>query len=86
MSETVTTNVYKLRGHVEATQVTKENMEELAKSLNGTIEGGVLTFNVNKRTLRAITGDWIAGFKPFGDVQVYTDAMFNRILEIDPRV
>lgn len=75
-----------LKGHTRADQVTTENIEDFAKSLNGTVEGGMLSFEIHKWTHTVIPGDWIVVFMPSGDIQTYTDSMFSRIFECEGEV
>lgn len=81
MTKTAQPNMVKLKGHVRADRITPENIEDFVEALNGTLEDGILTFEIHKWTHRAIAGDWIVIYLPSGDVQVFTDAMFNRIFD-----
>ena len=57
-------------------RITDENIREIADSLNGTLENGILTFNISNHTLRGIAGDWLVIFGT--DIQIYTDKYFQR--------
>ena len=83
MTATAQPSLVKLKGHVRADQITAENIEDFAASINGTIEDGILTFQIHNWTHRAIVGDWVVVYLPFGDIQTFSDAMFNRIFSRD---
>lgn len=57
-------------------RLTDENIQEAADDLNGTLEDGILTFQISSRTLRGIAGDWLVIFGT--DVQIYTDKYYQR--------
>lgn len=65
-------------GHMRADQLTADNIEDFAKSLNGRLEEGILVFEVHNWTHRAIIGDWIVVFLPSGDLLTFTDKFFKR--------
>jgi hypothetical protein len=62
-----------------AVQLTPENLEEAAESLNGKLEDGILEFQISNHVLHAIAGDWLVIFGT--DVHVYTDKYFQRNYE-----
>lgn len=60
-----------------AVQLTSENLEEAAESVNGTIsDAGILTFQISNRYLHGLPGDWLVVFGT--DVHIYTDKYFQR--------
>ena len=59
-----------------AVKLTNENIQQAAKELNGTLEEGILTFQISNHVLRGIAGDWLVIFGT--DVQIYTDKYFQR--------
>lgn len=81
MANTAQPSLVKLKGHMRADQITADNIQDFAKNLNGTVEDGILTFTIHKWTHRAIAGDWVVVYLPSGDLQTFTDSMFNRIFE-----
>lgn len=81
MTTSVQPQLVGLKGYTKAEQLTAENLQDFAKSVNGTIEDGIVVFTINKWTHRALVGDWVVVYMPSGDIQVFTDAMFNRIFE-----
>ena len=83
MTATAQPSLVKLKGHVRADQITAENIDDFAASINGTIEDGILTFKIHNWTHRAIVGDWVVVYLPSGDIQTFSDAMFNRIFSRD---
>ena len=84
MSDKVELKHVTLKGFMQADQVTLDNIQDFAESLNGTIDNGMLLFEIHKHPHIVLPGDWVVFFSPHGDVQVYTDSMFNRILELEP--
>ena len=84
MSDKVDLKLVTIKGFMQADQVTIDNMQDWAESLNGRIEDGMLLFEIHNHPHIVLPGDWIVLFKPHGDVQVYTDKMFHRILELEP--
>lgn len=58
------------------TRITDENIQEIADSLNGTLEEGMLTFTISNHTLRGLAGDWLVIFGT--DVHIYTDKYYQR--------
>lgn len=84
MADKVELKNVSLKGYIQADQVTIDNMKNFAESMHGKIEDGILVFEIHKHIHRALPGDWIVIFFPHGDVQVYTDSMFHRILELEP--
>jgi len=59
-----------------ALRITNENIDEVATSVNGTVEDGVLKFTISNHDLYGIAGDWLVIFGT--DVQVYSDKFFQR--------
>lgn len=57
-------------------RLTEENIAEAAAELNGTLEDGILTFQVSNHVLRGIVGDWLVVFGT--DVHIYTDKYYQR--------
>ena len=61
----------------QTTQITTENIEEIAESLNGSIsDAGILEFKIHNHTLHGLPGDWLVIFGT--DAHVYTDKYFQR--------
>lgn len=86
MSKEVDLKIAQFKGYVRADQITAENIDSWAESLNGTVSEGEISFQIHKWTHHAGIGDWVVLFLPRGDVQVYSDSMFHRILEIPEEV
>lgn len=64
-------------------QLTTENIEQAAAELNGTVENGILTFEISNHTLHGLPGDWLVIFGT--DVHIYTDKYYKRNYdELDP--
>jgi hypothetical protein len=60
-----------------AVQLTVDNIEEAAESVNGSIsDSGILEFQISNRTLHGLPGDWLVVFGT--DVHIYTDKYFQR--------
>jgi hypothetical protein len=59
-----------------ALRITNDNIAEVAESVNGTVEDGVLKFTISNHDLYGIAGDWLVIFGT--DVQIYTDKYFQR--------
>lgn len=59
-----------------AVRLTEENISEAAESLNGTLENGILTFEISNHTLRGLVGDWLVIFGT--DIHIFTDKYFQR--------
>jgi hypothetical protein len=59
-----------------AAQLTPENLQEAAESLNGTVEDGILTFQISNHVIHGLAGDWLVIFGT--DVHVYTDKYYQR--------
>lgn len=59
-----------------AVRLTEANLQEAADSLNGTLEDGILTFQISNHVLRGIAGDWLVIFGT--DVHIFTDKYFQR--------
>lgn len=57
-------------------RLTPENLQEAADSLNGTLEDGILTFQISNHTIHGLAGDWLVIFGT--DVHIYTDKYFQR--------
>jgi len=62
-----------------AVQLTSENLQEAADSLNGKVEDGILTFQISNHVIHGLAGDWLVIFGT--DVHVYTDKYFQRNYE-----
>lgn len=59
-----------------ALRITNENIAEVAESVNGTVEDGVLKFTISNHDIYGIAGDWLVIFGT--DVHIYTDKYFQR--------
>lgn len=59
-----------------AVRITNENIDEIAESVNGTVEEGVLRFTISNHDLYGIAGDWLVIFGT--DVHIYTDKYMQR--------
>jgi hypothetical protein len=59
-----------------AVQITNENIVEIAESVNGTVEEGVLKFTISNHDLYGLAGDWLVFFGT--DVHIYTDKYYQR--------
>lgn len=59
-----------------ALRITNENIDEVAESVNGTVEDGVLKFTISNHDIYGIAGDWLVIFGT--DVHIYTDKYFQR--------
>lgn len=66
-----------VKGILSADQITFENIDDFAASLNGVIENGILVFEIHDWKHRVIPGDWVVLFTS-GDLLTFTDAFFNR--------
>lgn len=84
MSDKVELKLATLKGFIQTDQVTVENINDWAESLNGTVEEGILTFMIDDYTHRAIPGDWIVVYRPSGDLLVFPNKFFNRLHDIEP--
>lgn len=62
-------------------QLTSDNIQYFADSLNGTLEEGVLKFQISNHTLYALPGDWLVIFDRGQDILVFTDKMFQRLFK-----
>lgn len=82
MSDRVELKTIVSKGYIQADRVTAENLKDWTESLNGELNEGILRFEIHNRAHYVLVGDWIVVFFPHGDVQVYTDSMFNRIFEV----
>lgn len=60
-------------------QLTIDNIQYFAESLNGTVENGVLEFKISNHTHYALPGDWLILFDRGIDILVFTDKMFQRL-------
>lgn len=60
----------------QAVQLTDDNLQEAADSLNGTLENGILTFQISNHVIHGIAGDWLVIFGT--DIHIYTDKYFQR--------
>lgn len=70
-----------------AVRLTTENLQEAAESLNGTVDEGILTFQISNHVIHGLAGDWLVIFGT--DVHIYTDKYFQRnykSLDIDQPV
>lgn len=59
-----------------ALRITNENIAEVAESVNGTVENGVLKFTISNHDIYGLAGDWLVIFGT--DVHIYTDKYFQR--------
>lgn len=59
-----------------ALRITDENIAEVAESVNGTVEDGVLKFTISNHDIYGLAGDWLVIFGT--DVHIYTDKYFQR--------
>lgn len=84
MSDKVELKLVHPKGFMQTDQVTVENINDWAASLNGTVDEGILTFKIDDYTHRAIPGDWIVIYRPSGDLLVFPPKFFNRLHSIDP--
>lgn len=73
-------NNVSLKNPIQQTvQLTTENIEYFAQSLNGSAENGVLEFKISNHTHYALPGDWLVLFDRGIDILVFTDKMFQRL-------
>lgn len=63
----------------QVVQLTDENLAEAAENLNGTLEDGILKFQLSDHPHFAIAGDWLVLFSGGIDALVFTDKMYQRI-------
>lgn len=63
----------------QVVQLTDENLAEAAENLNGTLEDGILSFQLSNHPHFAIAGDWLVLFSGGIDALVFTDKMYKRI-------
>lgn len=63
----------------QVVQITDDNIAELAENLNGTLEDGILKFQLSSHQHLAIAGDWLVLFSGGIDALVFTDKMYKRI-------
>lgn len=59
-----------------AVRLTPENLQEAADSLNGTLEDGILSFQISNHVIHGLAGDWLVIFGT--DVHIYTDKYYQR--------
>lgn len=59
-----------------AVRITDENIGEIAESVNGTVEDGVLKFTISNHNIYGLAGDWLVIFGT--DVHIYTDKYYQR--------
>ena len=62
-------------------QLDNENLEYFRESLNGTLEDGVLRFQISNHPHYAIAGDWLVLFDGGRDILVFTNKMFQRLFK-----
>jgi len=73
-------NAVSLKNPIQLTkQLTVENIQYFADSLNGTVEEGVLKFQISNHIHYAVPGDWLVLFDRGIDILVFTDKMFQRL-------
>lgn len=73
-------NTVKLKNETQlALKIDADNIEEVASSLNGTIEDGVLKFQISNHVHYALIGDWVVLFDRGRDILIFTDKMFQRL-------
>lgn len=60
-------------------QLTIDNIQYAAESLNGTVNEGVLEFQISNHKHYALPGDWLVLFDRGQDILVFTDKMFQRL-------
>ncbi len=66
---------------ITALQITEENIEEFAESLNGKVTEGVLSFQISNHPHYAITGDWVVLFNRGIDILTFSNKMFQRLFK-----
>jgi hypothetical protein len=64
----------------QAVQLTTDNIEYFAENLNGSVEEGVLKFQISNHVHLAIPGDWLVLFDKGRDILTFTDKMYKRLL------
>ena len=62
-------------------RVTTENIQELAESLNGTLDNDIMTFKISKHEHTVLVGDWVVLFDRGRDILCFTDKMFQRLFK-----
>jgi len=73
-------NTVSLKNPIQLTkQLTTENIQYFAESLNGTVENGILEFHISSHVHYAVPGDWLVLFDRGIDILVFTDKMFQRL-------
>jgi hypothetical protein len=66
---------------IAALQLSNENIQEFAESLNGTVNEGVLSFKISNHEHFAIVGDWVILFDRGRDILTFSDKMFQRLFK-----
>lgn len=75
-------NTVSLKNDIQqAIKVDEDNIDELAESLNGTIENGVVSFKISNHEHYFIVGDWIILFDRGRDILTFSDKMFQRLFK-----
>jgi hypothetical protein len=63
----------------QTVRLTNENIQYYAEALNGTVEEGILNFQISNHPHVAIAGDWLVLFDRGRDILVFTDKMYQRL-------
>ena len=63
----------------QVVQLTDDNLAKAAENLNGTLEDGILKFQLSNHPHFAIAGDWLVLFSGGIDALVFTDKMYQRL-------
>jgi len=67
----------------QAVQLTNDNIQEAAESLNGTVDEGILNFQISNHPHVAIATDWLVLFDGGRDILTFTDKMYQRLFEAE---
>jgi hypothetical protein len=66
----------------QAVQLTNENIEYFAESLNGQIdENGLMSFQISNHVHFCIAGDWLVLFDRGRDILKFSDKMYKRLFQ-----
>lgn len=80
MSDLIEFKPVELKSPVQlALRITEDNIDELAESLNGSVNEGILSFKISTHELFVIAGDWLVLFERGQDIVTYTDKMYQRL-------
>ena len=75
-------NTVSLKNDIQQTiKVSEDNIQELAESLNGTVEEGVMSFQISNHKHFVLVGDWLVLFDRGRDILVFTDKMYQRLFK-----